>query len=89
MVARPILDTQITIVITLVIVPDAQLKSHGGFDMKRVEIVRDDLKRYFMLWNIDAQEYISDLVTFEPLHFASFDDAKRYAEEQEYIVAND
>ena len=55
MVARPILDTQITIVITLATVPDAQLKSHGGFDMKRVEIVRDDLKRYFMLWNIDAQ----------------------------------
>lgn len=51
--------------------------------MKRVEIVRDDLKRYFMLWNIDAQEYISDLVTFEPLHFASFDDAKRYAKAKE------
>lgn len=57
--------------------------------MERVEIIRDDLKRYFMLWNLDTQEYISDPVTFEPLHFASFDDAKRYAEEQEYIVAND
>lgn len=56
--------------------------------MERVEIIRDDLKRYFMLWNLDTQEYISDPVTFDPLHFVSFDDAKKYAEEQEYIVTN-